>query len=181
VMNRGWGLLTEVRLPGGGKLGVYQPRHARPKTPAAPASRPGPGRPARKDRPSSAGAQAGHGPATPAVARGPRARGVRDPVQPGPAARARAIARALRRDVALSDGGVSGDGDLHRPSRAGPPLDGPVAAWRWSGAAGSWRSRRARWPPSTAPSCRPRTSSTTTCSSGRSRRAWRDGASAPSS
>src|SRR6476620_6397382 len=24
-----WGVLTEVRLPGGGKLGVYQPRHAR--------------------------------------------------------------------------------------------------------------------------------------------------------
>jgi hypothetical protein len=35
VMNRGWGLLTEVRLPGGGKLGVYQPRHARPKPMAA--------------------------------------------------------------------------------------------------------------------------------------------------
>jgi hypothetical protein len=31
VMDRGWGLLTEVKLPGGGKLGVYQPRHARPK------------------------------------------------------------------------------------------------------------------------------------------------------
>ena len=31
VMNRGWGILTEVTLPGGGKLGVYQPRHARPK------------------------------------------------------------------------------------------------------------------------------------------------------
>jgi hypothetical protein len=31
IHNRGWGLLTEVRLPGGGKLGVYQPRHARPK------------------------------------------------------------------------------------------------------------------------------------------------------
>jgi hypothetical protein len=26
----GWGLLTHVPLPGGGKLGVYQPRHARP-------------------------------------------------------------------------------------------------------------------------------------------------------
>ncbi len=26
----GWGLLTRVNLPGGGKLGVYQPRHARP-------------------------------------------------------------------------------------------------------------------------------------------------------
>ena len=30
VADRGWGLLTEVTLPGGGKLGVYQPRHARP-------------------------------------------------------------------------------------------------------------------------------------------------------
>jgi hypothetical protein len=35
VLNRGWGLLTEVTLPGGGKLGVYQPRHARPKPMAA--------------------------------------------------------------------------------------------------------------------------------------------------
>ena len=25
-----WGMLTHVALPGGGKLGVYQPRHARP-------------------------------------------------------------------------------------------------------------------------------------------------------
>jgi hypothetical protein len=31
VRNQGWGLLTEVQLPGGGKLGVYEPRHARPK------------------------------------------------------------------------------------------------------------------------------------------------------
>jgi catechol 2,3-dioxygenase-like lactoylglutathione lyase family enzyme len=27
---RGWGLLTEVTLPGGGRLGIYQPRHASP-------------------------------------------------------------------------------------------------------------------------------------------------------
>jgi len=25
-----WGLLTRLSLPGGGKLGIYQPRHARP-------------------------------------------------------------------------------------------------------------------------------------------------------
>ena len=25
-----WGMLTQVTLPGGGKLGVYQPRHDRP-------------------------------------------------------------------------------------------------------------------------------------------------------
>ncbi len=31
VSNQGWGLLSQVTLPGGGKLGVYQPRHARPK------------------------------------------------------------------------------------------------------------------------------------------------------
>jgi hypothetical protein len=31
VQNMGWGALTQVTLPGGGKLGVYQPRHARPK------------------------------------------------------------------------------------------------------------------------------------------------------
>ena len=30
VQNQGWGLLTQVRLPGGGKIGVYQPRHPRP-------------------------------------------------------------------------------------------------------------------------------------------------------
>jgi hypothetical protein len=31
VHNQGWGILTQVMLPSGGKLGVYQPRHARPK------------------------------------------------------------------------------------------------------------------------------------------------------
>ena len=33
VQSVGWGELTQVTLPGGGTLGVYQPRHARPKTP----------------------------------------------------------------------------------------------------------------------------------------------------
>ena len=28
--NQGWGILTSVTLPGGSKLGVYQPRHASP-------------------------------------------------------------------------------------------------------------------------------------------------------
>ena len=32
VQKQDWGLLTQVSLPGGGKLGIYQPRHARPKT-----------------------------------------------------------------------------------------------------------------------------------------------------
>ena len=31
VQDRGYGLVTQVTLPRGGKLGVYQPRHARPK------------------------------------------------------------------------------------------------------------------------------------------------------
>ena len=31
VQDMGWGLLSQLTLPGGGKLGVYQPRHARPK------------------------------------------------------------------------------------------------------------------------------------------------------
>ncbi len=31
IRNQVWGLITEVTLPGGGRLGIYQPRHARPK------------------------------------------------------------------------------------------------------------------------------------------------------
>lgn len=27
---QGWGRLTRITLPGGGRLGLYQPRHARP-------------------------------------------------------------------------------------------------------------------------------------------------------
>jgi hypothetical protein len=33
VQDLGWGRLTAVSLPGGGKLGVYEPRHARPSSP----------------------------------------------------------------------------------------------------------------------------------------------------
>jgi catechol 2,3-dioxygenase-like lactoylglutathione lyase family enzyme len=36
VTDQRWGLLTEIVLPGGGKLGVYQPRHARPPQHRAP-------------------------------------------------------------------------------------------------------------------------------------------------
>jgi hypothetical protein len=35
VRDQGWGLLTQLFLPGGGKLGIYQPRHARPAPMAA--------------------------------------------------------------------------------------------------------------------------------------------------
>lgn len=30
IQEQGWGRSTSVTLPGGGKLGVYEPRHARP-------------------------------------------------------------------------------------------------------------------------------------------------------
>ena len=33
IQDQPWGRLTQVTLPGGGKLGVYQPRHASPKQP----------------------------------------------------------------------------------------------------------------------------------------------------
>lgn len=40
VQQMGWGMLTRVTLPGGGELGVYQPRHARPRPVGFEASRP---------------------------------------------------------------------------------------------------------------------------------------------
>lgn len=30
IVDQRWGALTSVKLPGGGKIGVYQPRHASP-------------------------------------------------------------------------------------------------------------------------------------------------------
>jgi hypothetical protein len=33
VEDQRWGLLTRLTLPGGGQIGVYQPRHARPESP----------------------------------------------------------------------------------------------------------------------------------------------------
>ena len=42
VLDRGWGLLSSVKLPGGGSLSIYEPRHTRPgvmkvgKRPTAP-------------------------------------------------------------------------------------------------------------------------------------------------
>jgi hypothetical protein len=32
VSDEGWGLLTHLRIPGGGDLGLYEPRHASPLT-----------------------------------------------------------------------------------------------------------------------------------------------------
>jgi len=48
VQDQGWGLLTSLTLPGGGKLGVYQPRHARPEPPAQVASKPARRAPGKK-------------------------------------------------------------------------------------------------------------------------------------
>lgn len=31
LQTQSWGVLTSVTLPGGGRIGVYEPRHARPK------------------------------------------------------------------------------------------------------------------------------------------------------
>lgn len=46
--NRGWGTLTEITLPGGGVLGVYQPHHKRPKAKAVAAKKKAPARKAVK-------------------------------------------------------------------------------------------------------------------------------------
>ena len=58
VQNQRWGLVTQLTLPGGGKIGVYQPCHARPeamnlgKAPAKPrkrsAKKPAPKKPATR-------------------------------------------------------------------------------------------------------------------------------------
>lgn len=48
VEDQRWGLLTQLTLPGGGKLGVYQPRHARPKPMTAWAAPKKPGKTAKK-------------------------------------------------------------------------------------------------------------------------------------
>jgi hypothetical protein len=37
IQDQGWGVLTHLTLPGGGKMGVYEPRHARPKPISKPA------------------------------------------------------------------------------------------------------------------------------------------------
>jgi hypothetical protein len=54
VKDQGWGRLTSITLPGGGKLGVYEPRHERPNAKAPgkkrAASRPVAAAPARAKR-----------------------------------------------------------------------------------------------------------------------------------
>jgi hypothetical protein len=50
VRDLGWGRLTQVSLPGGGKLGVYEPRHARPKPVGVSRKKPARRAPARKKK-----------------------------------------------------------------------------------------------------------------------------------
>jgi hypothetical protein len=49
VKTERWGLLTQLTLPGGGQLGVYEPRHARPAQVAPKKAR----RPAKRKRPQT--------------------------------------------------------------------------------------------------------------------------------
>lgn len=70
--DQGWGILSEITLPGGGKLGVYQPRHVRPPQVGGAAALPAPRKAAKKTaarRPaatkaSKKGKQASRKPAT---------------------------------------------------------------------------------------------------------------------
>lgn len=60
VEDLGWGIRTHVMLPGGGRLGIYEPRHARPATmtlrkAAKAASKKASKRAARKSRAKRAG------------------------------------------------------------------------------------------------------------------------------
>jgi hypothetical protein len=55
VASQGWGLLTSLTLPGGGKIGVYQPRHERAPAMAVGAkkSAPAPRRKAKAAKPKA--------------------------------------------------------------------------------------------------------------------------------
>ena len=55
IHNQPWGVLTQVVLPGGGKLGVYQPRHPRPKAMEVPKRAKKRVGPASARRPAKAG------------------------------------------------------------------------------------------------------------------------------
>ncbi|HLU40032.1 MAG TPA: extradiol dioxygenase [Planctomycetota bacterium] len=62
----GWGLLTRLTLPGGGTLGVYEPRHARPRgmTPKTTGARRAPAKSAKKARKKKASKKAARRKAT---------------------------------------------------------------------------------------------------------------------
>ena len=60
IQDQGWGLVTQITLPGGGKLPMYQPRHARPEA----------AKPARKKAGKKRAAK--KKPAKPAAAKAPK-------------------------------------------------------------------------------------------------------------
>lgn len=80
----GWGIMTQMTLPGGGQLGVYQPRHARPKS--APAASP-----AKK---APAGARKGPAKKSPAKSRAKKSASKKAP------AKARAKSSGARKPAA---------------------------------------------------------------------------------
>jgi hypothetical protein len=55
IRDQGYGLFTKITLPGGGKLDVYQPRHARPKPMGVTKSRKRTARRTRKTAKKNAG------------------------------------------------------------------------------------------------------------------------------
>src|ERR1700733_8363987 len=61
ISEQRWGLLTYLTLPGGGRLGVYEPRHARPKSAPAATGRRAPAKSksagARRKRPGGRSAR----------------------------------------------------------------------------------------------------------------------------
>ncbi len=61
VQEQRWGLLTSIMLPGGGQLGVYEPRHASPlkKAAAKPAKAPRASKKARAPKRRAAAAKPG--------------------------------------------------------------------------------------------------------------------------
>lgn len=103
VQNPGWGLLTKITLPGGGALGVYQPRHARPEGGAPDAATrikkaaPKKSR-AAKSRPSSKVGATGGKTSRPKATAKPVKKPARKPVKkPKPAARSAAKPASGRR------------------------------------------------------------------------------------
>jgi hypothetical protein len=58
VTDQRWGLLTEVALPSGGKLGVYEPRHPRPPQAGAATARRAPNKKPDKKPRKTPGAKA---------------------------------------------------------------------------------------------------------------------------
>lgn len=75
VSDEGWGLVTQVTLPGGSKLGIYQPRHARPApfTNTNTNTRARTGR-AKAKKPTKAKAKKAPAKAKPAAAKAPKAK-----------------------------------------------------------------------------------------------------------